>query len=339
MLYLTYMTKVNTNKTLLSSGHFLVNKKPEIKQITNKNQVGISTVLKEFLVQFPDTENALRFPNETNKKAKPFVQWVGGKREMIPQYQTYLPVNYDYYFEPFLGGGAMFFYLEPKKAYLADSNNELIKAYEGVRDNVEGVIDLLKLLKAKHSESLYLAVRNLDRVYDILSNFNNYEIAARLIYLNQTGFNGVYRVNQKGQFNVPIGSSLNRLICDESTLRKAAEVLRDAVIKCIDFEHLSEEANKNDFVYLDPPYHPISKYSDFTRYTKEKFYEEDQIRLKKAVDSLSKKGCKVMLSNSDCEFINNLYSDYKKIKVSSSRSLNSKVDKRGKVSELLIMNY
>ena len=160
-----------------------------------------------------------------------------------------------------------------------------------------------------------------------------------MIYLNQTGFNGLYRVNQKGQFNVPIGSSLNRLICDEHTLRNASKVLKKVKIEETDFENLLRDATKNDFVYLDPPYYPVSVYSDFSRYTKEKFYQEDQVRLKKEIDRLNKIGCKVMLSNSDCEFIRELYSDYVLHEVKSGRTLNCKKDKRGKVSELLITNY
>lgn len=274
-----------------------------------------------------------------DEKAKPFMQWVGGKREMIPQYEKYIPKKFNTYFEPFLGGGAMFFYLQPEKAVLSDNNTELIKAYEGVRDNPEDVIRILKELKAKHSEELYSKVRSLDREIDIFTQLNNAEIAARMIYLNQTCFNGVYRVNQKGQFNVPIGSSLNRLICDEHTLRNARKVLKSVSIQPIDFSTAMKKVKKGDFVYLDPPYYPISVYSDFTRYTKEKFYKEDQIRLKEEVDRLNKIGSKVMLSNSDCDFIRDLYSDYHIHRVYSGRSLNSKKDRRGKIPELLITNY
>src|SRR3989344_596300 len=288
----------------------------------------------------PLTNYALREPRSVeNDKAKPFLQWVGGKREMIPQYEKFLPKTFNKYFEPFLGGGAMFFHLEPTSAILGDSNLELIRAYEGVRDNPEQVIGLLKKLKAKHSKELYMKIRSIDRGLDILSKLTNIEVAARMIYLNQTCFNGVYRVNKAGQFNVPIGSSLNRLICDEDTIRSSSEVLKKATIKCLDFENLVTTAKKGDFAYIDPPYHPVSVYSDFTRYTKEKFYQENQIRLKSTIDELSKKGIKVMLSNSDCHFISNLYSDYNRHKVYSGRSLNCKKDKRGKVIELLITNY
>jgi DNA adenine methylase len=160
-----------------------------------------------------------------------------------------------------------------------------------------------------------------------------------MIYLNQTCFNGVYRVNKKGQFNVPIGSSLDRLICDESNIRKVACVLKNVNLSCVDFSKFLEHVQKTDFIYLDPPYHPISTYSDFTRYTKEKFHAKDQIRLKEEIDKLHKKGAYVMLSNSDCDFIRKLYRNYKIYKMSSSRALNSDKHKRGRVSELLITNY
>lgn len=277
--------------------------------------------------------------SEPDIKPKPFLQWVGGKREMIPQYEIYFPKSYNNYFEPFLGGGAVFFHLQPDKAILADNNLELIKSYEAVRDNPEAIIKLLKELKKRHSKDLYQYVRNMDREFDIFTDFKNEEIAARMIFLNQTCFNGLYRVNSKGQFNVPIGSSLNRLICDEHAIRNTSKLLRKVTLLSGDFEAVVKKAKINDFVYLDPPYYPVSAYSDFTRYTKEKFYQNDQMRLKKLVDTLSQKGCKVMLSNSDCQFIRDLYSDYKQVRVNSSRSLNSKKEKRGKVSELLVMNY
>lgn len=301
---------------------------------------GDDSELIKLIKSMPPTTNVHRVTNsDADDRAKPFMQWVGGKREMIPQYKELIPQKFETYYEPFLGGGAMFFYLQPEKAVLSDNNTELIKTYEGVRDNPEEVIRILKELRAKHSEELYMKVRNIDREINIFHKLNSAEIAARMIYLNQTGFNGLYRVNQKGQFNVPIGSSLNRLICDEHTLRNASKVLKKVKIEETDFENLLRYVTKNDFVYLDPPYYPVSIYSDFSRYTKEKFYQEDQVRLKKEFDRLNNIGCKVMLSNSDCQFIKDLYACYNIRKVYSGRTLNCKKDKRGKVSELLITNY
>ena len=292
------------------------------------------------LKEMPPTLNVRRISNSVpDEKARPFIQWVGGKREMIPQYEKFIPKKFNNYFEPFLGGGAMFFYLQPNKAILSDNNKELIRTYEGVRDNPEEVIKLLKELRSKHSKELFMKIRNIDRKINIFANLHNSEIAARMIYLNQTCFNGLYRVNQQSQFNVPIGSSLNRLICDEHTIRSASKILKKITIQESDFETVVKKAQAGDFIYLDPPYCPISINSDFTRYTKEKFYEEDQVRLKKEIDRLGKIGCKVMLSNSDCDFIKDLYKGYKIHTVYSGRTLNCKRDQRGKVSELLITNY
>ncbi|MCX6739507.1 MAG: transcriptional repressor LexA [Candidatus Parcubacteria bacterium] len=294
----------------------------------------------KLVIKMPLTTNVKRLSNsEQGEKARPFIQWVGGKRDTIAQIADLIPKKFNNYYEPFLGGGAMFFHLQPEKAVISDNNTELIKTYEGVRDNPEEVIKLLKELRYRHSLELFMKVRNFDREVNIFEKISNSEIAARMIYLNQTCFNGLYRVNQKGQFNVPIGSSLNRLICDEHTIRSVSKILKNVTIKETDFEKTVEDAKKGDFVYFDPPYHPVSVYSDFTRYTKEKFYIEDQKRLKNKVDELNKIGCKVMLSNSDCEFIRDLYSNYNLHEVMIGRNLNSKREKRGKVSELLITNY
>jgi len=297
-------------------------------------------ILKSLLANFPETLHAKRESNNLNSTgARPFLQWVGGKRSMIKQYDKYFPKNYNTYYEPFVGGGAVFFSLLPSKAIIADNNQELIKTYKAIRDSPEEVIALLEKLKKKHSKELYMAIRELDRIYDLFLDLSSVEIAARMIYLNQTCFNGVYRVNKKSQFNVPIGSSLNRLICDRNAIINASKILKKTEIICDDFEKAILGTKENDFIYLDPPYEPVSRYSDFTRYTKEKFYQDDQLRLKNTIDKLTKAGCKVMLSNSDCEYIRILYKEYKLIDVSSLRTLNCKKDRRGKVSELLIINY
>lgn len=303
-------------------------------------QLNDSNLLGRILAPFKNTDHAKRISTSSEGDApKPFLQWVGGKREMIPQYRKYFPKNYKRYFEPFLGGGAMFFELRPEQSFLNDNNLELIKTYRGVRDNPEEVIRLLSLLRQKHSKELYMRIRGIDREYELFSTFSEPEIAARMIYLNQTCFNGIYRVNKDGQFNVPIGSSLNRLICDEKTIFKVSKMLERTKLESQDFQNLSKAIKKDDFVYLDPPYHPVSQYSDFTRYTKEKFYLEDQVRLRDTVKILSDRGAQVMLSNSDCDFVRNLYKDFNIYKVQSGRNLNCKSEKRGKVSELLITNY
>lgn len=295
--------------------------------------------LRKIILDFEKTLHAKRIANSWDNQAKPFLQWVWWKRSVIPQYEQYIPKKYNKYYEPFLWWWAMFFYLHPENAILWDNNLELIKTYEWVRDNVHEVIELLKLLKEIHSKELYMKIRNLDRELNIFDDLENYEISARMIYLNQTWFNWVYRVNKLGQYNVPIWSSLNRLICDEENLLKVSKVLKSAKVECNDFMEIIKTAKNWDFVYLDPPYHPVSKYSDFTRYTKEKFYEKDQIRLKEIIDELTEKWVMVMLSNSYCEFIDELYSKYRKIDISANRLLNSKKEKRNQVPELLILNY
>lgn len=297
-------------------------------------------VLTNILGGFTYTQNVTRETTQAPRlDYKPFLQWVGGKRQLLEQYESLLPKSFDRYFEPFVGGGAMFFHLTPEDSVIADNNLELIKTYEGVRDHVDEVIHLLNQFRSKHSKELYMAIRGIDREVNILEDLKNYEIAARFIYLNQTCFNGVYRVNQKGQFNVPIGSSLNRLICDAPTLIKASEILKKAKILCCDFSKALQNARKHDFIYLDPPYYPVNVTSDFTRYTKEKFYENDHVRLKEMIDELTDRGCKVMLSNSDTPLVRKLYSNYSIHTVYAGRTLNSDPDKRGKVAELLITNY
>lgn len=311
----------------------------DIAMILQRHESRELKILKVIL-KHPKTKNSTRFPSPADKKhPKPFMQWVGGKRAMISQYNNFLPKKFKTYYEPLLGGAALFFHLKPEVAVLNDSNLELIKTYRAIKSSPRKVINLLKELKNRHSKELYMKIRSLDRHIDILKELTNEEVAARMIYLNQTCFNGVYRVNSQGQFNVPIGSSLNRLICDEHNILNSSKALRNIILQCKDFEDVINNVKSGDFIYLDPPYFPVSKYSDFTRYTKERFYEKDQIRLKSTIDALTKKRVKVMASNSDCDFINHLYSNYKKHKVYSGRSLNSNRNLRGKVSELLITNY
>lgn len=312
---------------------------PQARELLSPSREQVGD-LSEIIDRFPATSVAIRVPTTApDAPAKPFVQWVGGKREMIPHYANFLPTDYGTYFEPFAGGAAMYFHLLPTDAVLADLNAELVLAYIGLRDECDEVISLLGALKAKHSKDLYLRVRSLDREFDLEEDFTAAEIAARLIYLNQTCFNAIYRVNRKGQFNVPIGSSLNRTILDADALKRASVALSKSVIIHSDFANAVAGAASGDFVYLDPPYHPVSEHSNFTRYTKEQFPEEDQLRIKLLVDDLTNRGVKVMLSNSDCPFVRGLYEAYSAHEVQSGRNLNSRAERRGKVSELVITNF
>lgn len=295
--------------------------------------------LEKWAKTHPLTEHASRQPNEANKKLKPFLQWVGGKREMIERYPTLIPAKFNSYHEPFLGGGAMMFHVKAEKAFLNDYNSELIITYNAIAKDVKSVIKILKELKKHHSKEFYLSVRELDRDSDKFQKFNEAEIAARLIYLNQTGFNGVYRVNRKGQYNVPIGSSLNKLICDEPTLMEASKFIKGYTFSSGDFADAIKNIKKGDFLYLDPPYVPVSEYSDFTRYTKDQFGLEDQNRVYELFKAASDKGAYVLLSNSDTKFVRDLYKDFNIYTIKSSRNLNSDASKRGNVDEVAVTNY
>ncbi|MBW4446973.1 MAG: DNA adenine methylase [Spirirestis rafaelensis WJT71-NPBG6] len=266
---------------------------------------------------------------------RPFLKWAGGKSKLIQQYLTYLPStnNYKNYYEPFLGGGAVFFHILPSNAILTDINAELITTYRCVRDNVEELISLLKEHENKHSRDYYYNVRANPGKSDL-------EKAARLIYLNKTCFNGLYRVNSQNKFNVPLGKYKNPNICPQDLLFAASEALSRAEIKHADFtEVLNHATSSEDFVYFDPPYYPISKTSYFTSYTSYSFEENQQIQLRDIFVKLSERGVKLMLSNSDCEFIRNLYSGFNIYTISAARAINSNAKKRGKINEILVTSY
>jgi len=266
---------------------------------------------------------------------RPFLKWAGGKSKLIQQYLTYLPStnNYKNYYEPFLGGGAVFFHILPSNAILTDINAELITTYRCVRDNVEELICLLKQHENKHSRDYYYNVRANPGKSDL-------EKAARLIYLNKTCFNGLYRVNSQNKFNVPLGKYKNPNICPQDLLFAASEALSRAEIQQADFtEVLNHATSSEDFVYFDPPYYPISKTSYFTSYTSYSFEENQQIQLRDIFVKLSERGVKLMLSNSDCEFIRNLYSGFNIYTISAARAINSNAKKRGKINEILVTSY
>jgi DNA adenine methylase len=268
---------------------------------------------------------------------RPFLKWAGGKSKLIQQYKQYLPNIHDYktYHEPFLGGGALFFYLLPAKAVLTDINSELITTYVCVRDKLQELLNILKLHQFYHSRDYYYKVRENPGRTDV-------EKAARLIYLNRTCFNGLYRVNSKGEFNVPLGKYDNPKICQLEMLVAASEVLQSSVIEELDFSHvLNKATNCDDFVFFDPPYYPISGTSYFTAYSKVSFNELDQIRLRDTCFELNQRGVKVMVCNSDCEFIRNIYTEinFQIHTVKATRVINSNIKNRGSIGELLITSY
>lgn len=277
-----------------------------------------------------------------SEKPKPFVKWVGGKRQLLAQFRRlnlYPPEKFNIktgrYFEPFVGGGAVFFDLLPEKGFLSDLNKELVITYNVIKNDVEKLIISLK--KHKTDKEYFLTIRSQDP-----KKLKDLAVASRFIFLNRTCFNGMYRVNSKGGFNVPYGKYSNPLICDEINLRKVSKALEDIEIKHQDYKVILKKVKKGDFVYFDPPYYPINKTSSFTSYTAEGFLDKEQIELRDTVLELNKKGCFVMLSNSDTPFINKIYSGLKGIritKVQAGRMINSKASGRGKISEVLVTNY
>lgn len=247
---------------------------------------------------------------------KPFLKWAGGKTQLLAELHKRVPNNFNKYIEPFIGGGAMFFSLNPHESIIADSNEELVITYRQVKEAVESVIEHLETFE--HTEEFYYNIRSL-----VPNELEHSYRAARLIYLNKTCFNGLYRVNKKGQFNVPYGKG-NGSFLNGEVLRNASEFLAETTIIKGDYlDVLTEFAREGDFIFLDPPYYPVGKYSDFKRYTKEFFYHENQVQLKQEFDRLVNIGCNVVLTNSDHEVILDLYSDYEIDIIETRRMISS----------------
>lgn len=237
-------------------------------------------------------------------RVKPILKWAGGKTQMLNTILPKVPLSYGRYIEPFFGGGALFFALQPKTSIIADSNPELINMYQQVADSVDKVVCYLK--QYENSKEMFYSIRALD-----WRDLPKSEAAARTIYLNKTCFNGLYRVNKNGQFNVPFGKYKQPRICDETTLYIASNILKKAQIVCGDYlSVLNQYARPNDFIFLDPPYLPVSEYSDFKRYTKEQFYEEDHVELAKEIIRLHELNCHVILTNSNHPLVHELYSQF-----------------------------
>ena len=254
--------------------------------------------------------------------AKPILKWAGGKTQMLGELMPRVPKTYGRYIEPFFGGGALFFSLKPENAIIADSNPELINMYLQVAHHVDDVIECLQ--KYENTSEMFYEVRSLD-----WQTLPKAEAAARTIYLNKTCFNGLYRVNRSGQFNTPFGKYKNPKICDVDALRLASEALRKAEILCGDYILVLEHyAQSGDFVFLDPPYLPISENSDFKRYTKEQFYEDDHVELAKMIDTLHERGCYVILTNSNHPLVHQLYEQYKIEVIQTKRHISCHGDTR-----------
>jgi len=263
--------------------------------------------------------------------ARPFLKWAGGKSQLLPDLLRYAPGEYGRYYEPFLGGGALFFALQPARAVLSDSNAQLIGAYQAVRQDVEALIRRLRRFRA--TRDAYYSVRARDP-----ADLSPMARAARFIYLNRTCYNGLYRVNSAGRFNVPFGRYKNPRICDPEGLRAAGAALRRARLRVGDFEAVTRPARAGDLVYFDPPFDPLSPTASFTSYTAGGFGPEEQARLARLCRALAERGCHVMLSNSDTPLIRRLYRDFRLVELQARRAINRNANGRGPVTELLILN-
>jgi DNA adenine methylase len=274
-----------------------------------------------------------------NKLVSPVLKWVGGKRQLLPSIKPMLPKRITSYCEPFVGGGAVLFDLQPKKAIVNDINIDLILVYTVIRDNVEALIELLETYP--NEEGFYYELRNIDREQEKYDKLSEIERAARVIFLNKTCYNGLYRVNNAGEFNSPFGKYKNPNIVNAPVLRAVSAYFNSSEItfSTTDFELVLEQVRRGTFVYLDPPYDPVSDTSSFTGYSKGGFSREQQIQLRECCDRLNARGVKFMLSNSATDFIREQYSNYHITIVQAKRAINSVASKRGDVDEVIITNY
>ena len=274
-----------------------------------------------------------------NKLVAPVLKWVGGKRQLIDTFAPLLPKKITSYCEPFVGGGALLFHLQPKTAYVNDINTDLICVYTVIRDNVDELIEELK--KYKNESAFFYTVRDWDRDPEKYASLTDVQKAARILYLNKTCYNGLYRVNNAGEFNSPFGNYKNPNIVNEPVLRAVSNYFNSATIyfSAVDYAEVLSTIKKGTFVYLDPPYDPVSETSSFTGYSKGGFSKQDQIRLRECCDELNKRGIKFMLSNSATDFIKEQYSAYNITTVQAKRIINSVASKRGDVDEVVVRNY
>lgn len=278
------------------------------------------------------------------KRPTPFVKWAGGKAQLLSQFEPYFPTHFGRYVEPFAGGGAVYFHLYRqgrlggKQVVLIDRLEELVNCYRVIQTRVgELVGELRRHEPHKLDEGYYYEVRGWDRQpgYELRSDVDR---AARFLFLNRTCYNGLYRVNQQGQFNVPFGRYQNPTICDEDNLRAANQALHGVTLLMGDFSRCLQVAEAGDFIYLDPPYHPLSDTASFTSYTASDFGTQDQQRLASAFRELDERGCQLMLSNSCTDLIRELYDGYQQVEVRAIRAISCKGSERGAIPELLVMN-
>ncbi|MDY6029914.1 MAG: DNA adenine methylase [Acidaminococcaceae bacterium] len=309
----------------------------------------------------PIDARSMRYDKKEEKTIKPFLKWAGGKGQLLREIEKYYNFGNDNitkYAEPFVGGGAVLFDIlskyELEEVYISDINEELINAYRIIRDDIDELVTMLHTmqdefisLETDKRKVYYMAKR--EHFNDLKINGDetiNIGKAALMIFLNKTCFNGLFRVNKKGLFNVPMGAYKNPLICDENNLRAVSEKLQNVTIVCGDYRNSANFIDENTFVYFDPPYRPITDTASFTAYTENLFNDEEQIELAKFVDDMHRRGAKVVISNSDPknsnaedDFFDNIYSSHKIKRVEATRMINCNSDARGKIKELLISNF
>jgi DNA adenine methylase len=274
-----------------------------------------------------------------NKLVGPFVKWVGGKRQLLLEIEKFVPKSYRNYFEPFVGGGAVLFYLQPKHAVINDNNEELINVYKVIKNNPEELIEDLE--KHENSKEYFYRIREYDRDKKYYNNLTGIEKASRILYLNKTCYNGLFRVNSSGEFNAPYGSYKKPRIVNDVVIRAVSVYLNGSGVTILnqDYEKSLTKADASSFVYFDPPYDPVSNSANFTGYTKSGFTRDEQKRLKSVCDWLNKKGVRFLLSNSSTDFIRDLYSEYEIHEVLARRAVNSNARGRGEIKEILVRNF
>ena len=329
-------------------------------RIRNAKMVGNMWIIPA-IAQKPIDARITRYSQSDGKKVKPFLKWAGGKGQLLPDIERYYPFGdgkITKYAEPFVGGGAVLFDILNKhnleEVYISDINAELINTYRIIREDVDGIVSLLQMMQnvfipmdTEDRKKFYMAKRER---FNVLKSENqgsvNIEKAALMIFLNKTCFNGLFRVNKKGLFNVPMGAYKNPMICDEENLRAVSEKLQNVKIVCGDYRESADFIGADTFVYFDPPYRPITETASFTAYTENCFNDKEQIALAKFADDMHRKGAKILVSNSDPkntdvedDFFDNIYSSLKIKRVGATRMINCNSKARGKIGELLISNF
>lgn len=282
-----------------------------------------------------------KIKQQKNKLIQPFLKWAGGKRQLLPQIEKAFPKKFEHYYEPFLGGGAVLLHLQPKKAVVNDYNEDLINCYLCIKNNFDELIQKLKEYEDKNDADSFYEIRGKDRLEEY-KTWTNVEKAARLIYLNRTCYNGLFRLNSQGYFNTPFGAYKNPCICNEPVLKALHDYFLENDITFLtgDFYDACIDAPAGSLIYFDPPYEPLEKQNSFVSYTENGFTRKDQKRLKELCDILIERGCYIVVSNSNTKFILDLYGDktkYRIRKVNARRNINSNAKKRGQIKEVLII--